>query len=132
MRSLTILILSVILAACNHHDNNVPVNRPGTAEPVESPELADGSMRISGPVLTMRYDDGGILFSHGDDGTVSAVRLSDEARFEFDPSKPSLRVNGVEIPLTTAETVKETDACRWFRLTTPDHQDPIYIVIEGL
>lgn len=132
MRLIITLLITLLLTSCSHNENPVPPVRPGVAEETESPELSDNSMRIYSPLLTMRYDDGGILFSRDDDGTVSAVRLSDDCRFEFDPSKPSLRINGATIPLTSAELAKETDGCRWYRLLTYDSKEPTYIVIAGL
>lgn len=132
MRLLTTLLIALLLTACGHNDNNAPVDRPGATEETESPELSDNSMRISSSLLTMRYDDGGILFTRNDDGSVSAVRLSDDCRFEFDPSKPSLRINGAAVPLADARLAKENDGCRWYRLQPSDSKEPTYIVIAGL
>ena len=132
MKALVTLIFIILLVSCSHSYSNAPVDRPGAPETSENAELDDYSMRISSPMLTLRYDDGGILFCLDDDGTVSAARLSDDCRFEFDPSTPSLRVNGATIPLASATLAKENNDCRWYRLTTPDSPDPIYIVIAGL
>lgn len=132
MRLLTIIAATILLVACSHNEKSLPDDRPGDPVPADNPELADNSMRITGPLLTLRYDDGGILFSRDNNGMVSAVRLSDEARFEFDPAKPSLHVNGAEIILSAAETLKEKDGCRWYRLTTSDTSQPTYLVISGL
>ena len=132
MKALVTLIITILLASCSHSYSNAPVNRPGAPETSESAELADYSMRISSPMLTLRYDDGGILFSLDDDGKISAVRLSDDCRFEFDPAAPSLRVNGSTIPLACATLAKENNGCRWYRLTSPDSPAPIYIVIAGI
>lgn len=133
MRLLITLLTALLLTACGHNDNNIiRVDRPGATEETESPELSDNSMRISSSLLTMHYDDGGILFSRDDNGSISAVRLSDECRFEFDPSKPSLRINGADIPLASATLAKENGGCRWYTLLPSDRTEPIYIVISGL
>ena len=126
-------ILTIVLclsSACGSHSADIP-DRPSGETPT-SPELDDDAMRISGEALTMNYDDAGILFSITNDGVISAIRLADDTRFEFDPAKPSLTVNGSAIRLKSSEIAKQTDDCRWYRLVTSDRGKEIYIVINKL
>ena len=88
---LKIFIITAVLtvaAACSKHTVEPP-QRP-SSEPDISSELLDASTRIDGPLLTLRYDDGGILFSRSSDGVISGVRLNDGIEFEYDPAAPLL------------------------------------------
>ncbi len=125
-----VLFWALLMASCGGRKDE-PHDRPGK-EPAVNPELADASMRISGSLLTMRYEDGGILFSRDSKGVISAVRLSDECRFEFDPSLPSLRINGGDVPLVSAELLQQKDGCSWHRLTVSGENEVVYIVTAGL
>lgn len=133
MKHLLLFILAIVLcmsSSCGRHSVDIP-DRPSVEKPT-SPELDDDAMRICGEALTLRYDDGGILFTTTNEGIVSAIRLSDESRFEFDPAKQLLTVNGSVIRLKTAEIAKQNDVCRWYRLVTADRDKEIYIVVNGL
>lgn len=124
------LITAMMFAACGTSHSEVP-ERPGE-KPEVSSELADGSMRISGAPLTLRYDDGGILFSRDSRGVIRGIRLADECRFEFDPSVPSLKINGVAVVLAGVALVQEKDGVSWYRLDPTGSDGPIYIVVAGL
>ena len=100
--------------------------RPSSGEP-DDPELLDDGMRISGEVLSMRYDDGGILFSITPEGKISAVRLADDIGFVFDPTGPALSVNDKAVGLDSAEMIKEADGCKWFKLIAAGGRQKIYI-----
>lgn len=119
----------MVLFSCSGHQNE-PTERPGT-EPAINPELTDRSTRISGSPLTLRYDDGGILFSRDSHGIISAVRLSDESRFEFDPAGPELKINGVTVNLAGASLVQEKESTLWYRLDLTGSAAPVYIVIPA-
>lgn len=127
---LNILTLSLLLvfAGCSHRSYEMP-ERPSSGEP-DDPELLDDGMRISGEVLSMRYDDCGILFSITPEGKISAVRLADDIGFVFDPAGPALSVNGKAVGLDSAEMIKEADGCKWFKLITAGGRQKIYIVVS--
>lgn len=125
----TAILTAMMLTSCGGHHPETP-ERPGTGQTV-SPELSDGSMRICGSLLTLSYDDGGILFSRNSNGVISAVRLADECRFDFDPSVPELKVNGVAVGLAGASPVQEKESAIWYRLDLTAVDDPVYIIITA-
>lgn len=123
---LTALIL--LLAACSHNSQPEP-DRPGQA-PKEDPELSDASMRITGPIINFKYDDGGILFSRSSDGTISAIRVSDGLGFDYNPSVPSLKINGVDIAIKSAELLANKSSTEWHRISLADSRQNVYIVVS--
>lgn len=126
---LILAILTIVITACSN-DHGPQIERPGEKPAVEA-ALLDSCMRIEASSLTLRYDDGGILFSKDDDGIISAIRLTDDARISFDPSKPAIDINGISITITDAEIAKQDGSTLWYSITTSDPKDnKIYIVIN--
>ena len=128
---LKIFIITAVLtvaAACSKHTVEPP-QRP-SSEPDISSELLDASTRIDGPLLTLRYDDGGILFSRSSDGVISGVRLNDGIEFEYDPAAPLLKINGVTAELHSARLVQRKDGVEWHQLTRSDRKTDIFIVSD--
>lgn len=123
-------VCSLISVSCARHSIDIP-ERPAN-ETENEPELNDDAMRISGEVMTLRYDDGGVLFCRTADGIISAVRLADDISFLFDPVTPSLKINSTDIRLESATLAKESANCQWYRLVTADRHKNIYIVVNGL
>lgn len=123
---LTALIL--FLAACSHNSTAEP-DRPGQP-PKEDPELSDASMRITGPIINFKYDDGGIMFSRATDGTISAIRLSDGLGFDYNPSVPSLKINGVDIAIASSELLANRNNTEWHRISLSDSRQNVYIVVS--
>lgn len=123
---LTAIIL--LLAACSHNSAAEP-ERPGQA-PKEDPELSDASMRITGPIINLKYDDGGILFSRSTDGTISAIRVTDGLGFDYNPSVPSLKINGVDIAIKSAELLANRNNTEWHRISLSDSRQNVYIVVS--
>lgn len=127
--SISALTLGLLLAACSNHSDTV-IERPG-GQPVSETALLDGAMRIESSQLTLRYDDGGILFNKDINGTISAIRLADDARFTFNPDAPTLSINGVSIAVARSEEAKRQDATTWYRITTDNASDAkVYIVVS--
>lgn len=122
------IIMMSAAAACSGHSVEV-ADRP-SSEPDISPELSDPSSRIAGSPLTLRYDDGGILFSCSDRGVIGAVRLSDGVSFEYDPTAVSLTINGVALDLYEACLLQRRDNVEWHRLTLDDRKTTIFIVTD--
>lgn len=123
------IIVGLIAVACSHSHPAPEPDRPG--QPVkDDPQTTDASMRISGPLLNLLYDDGGILFSRADDGTISGVRISDGLNFEYNQSAPSLKINGVDQPLISAEILSRRNNIEWHRLTLTSSRTPMYIVVD--
>lgn len=123
------LILSVA-AACSGHKDNFP-DRPVPGGEADEAAAADPSMRIDCDALHLSYNDGGIIFQRSTDGVISGVRLSDGASFDYDPSAPELRINGVVMELSEAKTLKREGTTEWHRLTSRKG-DKIYIVVTDL
>ena len=131
IRKLLFWLLTAALltsTACSRHSSEQP-DRPGQP-PKEDPALSDASMRISGPLLELNYDDGGILFSQSADGTISATRVSDGLGFEYNPSAPSFNINGVDYPVSSATLLADRDNTRWHRVNLSNIKDPVYIVVS--
>lgn len=132
---LMIAVFAVVLTACGSSDSPERTDRPDRPErPTEKGdgELDDDAMRISGEVLTLRYDDGGVLFSRTADGVISAVRLADDMRFEYDPSGPSFEVNGRNIVLSSARLERKAGDTEWHRLVIADGNKTVYVVVDGI
>lgn len=133
MKSITItyfigLIIALVSVSCSSRGLG-DLDRP-SSEPIENPQLKDAGMRICGEPLTLNYDDGGILFSRSDDGTISAVRVDDGVGFDYTPAASRLLINGVEIGLSSSEIVKKDGATEWHRLIMSDRKTEIYIVVS--
>lgn len=94
--------------------------------------LDDSSMRIVSSAITLRYADGGILFSRSDGGAVTAVRIDDGCTVAFDASAASLSVNGAELTVTACRLAARSGATEWYCMTASELPDPIMIVIDGL
>lgn len=123
-----IIIALLASAACSSHTVDVP-DRP-SSEPDINPELSDGSTRISGPILTLHYDDGGIIFSRSADGVISAVRLSDGVGFEYDTSAKTFRINGADVALQDCRLLQKKDGVEWHQLKLSDRKTDIFIVTD--
>ncbi len=123
--------VAVAAVACSgsHHQVEVP-DRPSSTESETTAELSDGSMRISGELQTLNYDDGGVIFSRSTDGIISAVRLSDGLGFDYDPATPSLKINGVKVGISSAELLKTADATEWHCVVLDDRKSKVYIVVN--
>lgn len=127
IRLFTILVLTASLLACSKTEHLSP-DRPGS-EPDYKEELTDSSMRFDGLGITLKYDDGGILFDESDDGCIAITRLSDDFRIEFNPARPSLTVSGSSMKLKSVN-LQEKDGVRWYRLDVDGSQLPVFIVID--
>lgn len=122
------LIIVLLSASCSSRELG-ELDRPSSS-PRENEQLKDAGMRISGEVLTLNYDDGGILFSRSGDGTISAVRVSDGVGFDYTPAPPKLLINGVETELSSGELIKKDGSTEWHKLTMADRKTEIYIVVD--
>lgn len=122
---------SLMMIGCSRHSDFEHPDRPSTEEE-EDLQLKDSRMRIESSLLSLDYDEGGVLFSRATDGTISGVRVDDGASFDFDPEAPSLHINGVDHPLMSAKLAKETPTGRWYRLTLADGTTDVYIVIMNI
>ncbi len=130
LRLLHCLALTFVLslAACSHGSSPEP-DRPGKP-PKEDPESLDPAMRITGDLVNFHYDDGGILFSRSTGGEISAVRLSDGLTVDYNPETPSLKLNGVDIAVNSAELLASKNGTEWHRITLSDRQQTVYIVVS--
>lgn len=123
------VILTVILAvSCSDHTFTVE-DRPAS-ERQDDIQLADPAMRICGDALTLRYDDGGVLFSRTGNGVVSAVRVDDGASFEYDTVSGRLKINGADVAVASSELLKRDGTAEWHRVTLSDNTSVIYIVFD--
>lgn len=123
------ILIAILVIGCGKDEHQI--ERPERPSEAENPELSDASMRVSGDKVTLRYDDGGVLFCRSNSGEVSVVRLSDDTRVEYDPSAPSLKINGADLGLRSAEIEKRADGTEWHRLVLDDGSD-VYIVVAGI
>ena len=123
-----LLVAILLLAACSHGSSPEP-DRPGRP-PKEDPESLDPAMRITGDLVNFIYDDGGILFSRSTDGTISAVRLRDGLTVDYKPDVPSLKLNGVDIAVSSAELLASKNNTEWHRITLSDRRQTVYIVVS--
>lgn len=118
-----------VLAACSKTETLTP-DRPGGSEYDYQQELSDASMRFDGLGISLKYDEGGILFDESTDGCISITRLSDDYRVEFNPQTPSLLINGVAMKLAAVSLDAENNGVRWYRLTIDGSDLPVFIVVE--
>ena len=126
------IIITAFVSSCSSQSGFEDVERPGSNKPKPSPELEDASMRLVSPMLRLDYNDGGILFSISDAGVISGVRLKDESRFEYDPAKPSLSINGRDYQLEEAAVVKNEGAVCWHRIVISESKAEVFVVFENL
>ena len=87
-------------------------------------------MRITGDLVNFIYDDGGILFSRSTDGTITAVRLRDGLTVDYKPDVASLKLNGVDIAVSSAELLASKNNTEWHRITLSDRRQTVYIVVS--
>lgn len=128
-------VLALAAASCNTSSSLEPDDRPGENNDIETDdqiELTDDAMRITGASVSLVYDDGGVIFSEENSGLVSAIRLADGFKVEFDPNAGKLYVNGSEIRLKSSELVKTDGGCRWYKLIVEADGFPIFIVLNDL
>ncbi|MDE5555653.1 MAG: hypothetical protein K2J10_10795, partial [Muribaculaceae bacterium] len=84
----------------------------------------------TGPIINFKYDDGGFLFSRSTDGSISAIRVNDGLGFDYNPSVPSLKINGVAIAIKSAELLANRNNTEWHRISLADSRQNVYIVVS--
>ncbi len=139
MKSILYIFLAVFLMACTSSPATEEPERPGTDTPLppDNPEpepdytaqISDATFRFTGlPGCEMRYDAGGVLFIADDQARISGHNLTSGRNFSFDSATGTLTADGIQIPLTSAEKVFESDTAVWYRLTSQRTSSDIWLV----
>lgn len=97
-------------------------------------ELDDDCCRFVADMLTLRYNDGGILFSKETEGEVTiyrAVELATGNSAELRlADSPSLLVNGKEIAVKSVVIERENKKGAWINILTPDYKRIVFVVTD--
>ena len=141
--------LSLTIAACSRNHREGPIDpdwieepglRPEDPEKFDfTPELSNDALRFTSNDLSLRYDDGGIIFSRSTSGNVTveivelatghSVSFSSESLWDEGPLKaPSLKINGSEIKITEASIEHINEKSAWIYIHAPKNH--IVLVID--
>lgn len=97
-------------------------------------ELDDDRCRFVADMLTLRYNDGGILFSKETEGEVTiyrAVELATGNSAELRlADSPRLLVNGKEIAVKSVVIERENKKGAWINILTPDYKRIVFVVTD--
>ena len=144
-----LMVLSLTIAACSRNHREGPIDpdwieepglRPDDPEKFDfTPELSNDALRFTSNDLSLRYDDGGIIFSRSTSGNVTveivelatghSISFSSESRWNEGPLKASsLKINGSEIKIIDAsiEHINENSA----GIHIHEHKNHIVLVID--
>ena len=131
-RLLYIITISVAPTACSS-ESNEPDERPGSNGDIDkapppdySAILASKDLRFESDTLKLDFEDGGILYSQEGE-TYKFVDLSNGVNIAFNPSKPSLYINGIDAGIDESRMIGEDSGVRWY-VVLPD---TAYIVVEN-
>ncbi len=113
--------------------------RPGGNKPDFNlaKELADPTLRYSGPELKLRFDRGGILFRKRSDGSHEIINLDGDGRVEFhagsmraDSLCPDARltISGKLVALKSVKIKKQTAEAAWYHITGSDGHDRVMVL----
>ena len=141
-----LMVLSLTIAACSRNHREGPIDpdwieepglRPDDPEKFDfTPELSNDALRFTSNDLSLRYDDGGIIFSRSN-VTVEIVELatghsisfSSESRWNEGPLKASsLKINGSEIKIIDASIEHINEKSAWIYIHAPKNH--IVLVID--
>lgn len=125
-------------SVASNPEPDVPDNpsRPGNGINNIDIELADTVYRFVSQVLTLKYTDGGVLFSCRPDRSWSIIDLDGSDRIEFSPgpvapdsilTSPNLTVNNQLIKLLHIKMFRTSQNARWYAGLASDSSSIIIV-----
>lgn len=111
--------------------------RPGLTPADIAAELNDPTPRFTYGDITLRYDNGGTLFTRYPDGSTVITDLDGTDRVTLSPgtmhgdstfSSPRLAVTRGELTMLSLSLLKRNDKAAWYRAIFPDSTSAIIVL----
>lgn len=120
IRKLLSVCAFLSLVGCSHTDS-MP-DRPGNGgqqQQSHDPALDDASVRAVTPLVTLRYEDGGVIFGQRTSGALYAVDIETGSSVEVDTVERTVLVDNQILNLSEFSVAKKADGKVWITGKVP-------------